>query len=71
MKRRRNPPKKSALPPPVKGMRTDPYTGEVNTMEGWAKRHGIAMPTLKQYVSLYSWDDYFTFYPLVQKRRQR
>ena len=52
-------------------MVTDPYTGEVDTMKGWAKRHEVAMPTLKQYVELYSWDDYFTFYPLVQKRRRR
>jgi len=71
VRRRGNPPKKSALPPPARGLYTDPYTGEVDTLEGWAKRHGIAAPTVKQYVRLYSWDDYFTFYPLVQRRRRR
>jgi len=72
VKRRKRPKlPKSPVTLPKRGMVTDPYTGEVDTMKGWAKRHEVAMPTLKQYVELYSWDDYFTFYPLVQKRRRR
>ena len=65
------PPKQSPLGPSSGRLFFDPYSGEADTVAGWARRYGIGEYGLRRYVQKHSWDDFFTFYPLVQKRLAR
>jgi len=60
-------PKASLLGPSSGRLFFDPYSGEADTAAGWARRYGISKDALRRYVKKHSWDDFFTFYPLVQK----
>lgn len=60
-------PKQSCYPKFSGQVIYDPYTGEAHTLQDWAKRYGITSDALRYYVKNHSWDDFFTFYPLVQK----
>lgn len=59
-------PKQTVYPHFCGKLAYNPYTGEADTLRGWAERYGLPADSLRYYVHKHSWDDFFTFFPLVQ-----